>query len=342
MKLNKIIVSGLALFMSFGSQIAVQPVIAAELEIKMQLGSPDGTPRNEMDRRFAAELETILGGRAEVVFFAPNSVTSVENWLQATGSGLLDIGFVSHSIPHLEGSFPQMELFRLPGLARNQTITTAVYWRIREQYPKMDGMFIDDDNVVEIATFITAGSHLHSKQPICQLSDLKGKVIAISDPAGAAVLENLGASPSFMDGPNAYLALQNSTVDGVLATWGWVNDFKINEVTEYHTLLNMNPGTYSTVMNKDTYNLLTDVEKLRLKSLVPMYYFYNAIDNASAATKDIPAENILSFSEADRAELTAKMQLIWAAWVRKAQSSGVRGQEILDETVRLIKLYDQN
>lgn len=340
MKLKKIIAGSLALFMGMSSQMAIQPVMAAELELKMQFASPEGTPWNKMDRRFAKELEDMLGGRAEVLFFPPNSVVPFKDWLQATGAGLLDIGFAWH--PILAGKFPQMELMSLPGLTKNQTIASTVYWRIREQYPEMGNLYTDRDNVVELATFVAMGSHLHTIDPIAKLSDLKGKVIAASDAAGVAVLKKIGASSSVMIGPDAYLALQRGAIDGVLAAWGWVNNFKLNEVTTYHTLLNMNPGTYSTVMNKDTFNKLTDDEQKRITNNLPMYYLYNTTDSAAAATKDIPAENIFTLSEEDLAELSDKMKPSWAEWVEKVDVLGMPGQEILDETVRLLKLYDQN
>ena len=201
-----------------------------------------------MDRRFAAELEAVTGGRAKVAFFPPGSVTPFKDWLQATGSGLLDIGFVWH--PILPGKFLPMELFALPGLAKNQTIDSMVYWRLREDFPAMGELFSPADNVVDLATFVAMGSHLHSRAPVRSLEDFKGKVFAAQDSAGVKVLERLGASASVMVGPDAYLALQRGAIDGVLCAWGWVNNFKLNEVTTYHTLLNLNPGSYSTVMNR--------------------------------------------------------------------------------------------
>ena len=329
-----------ALVSLLGVQPAIRTAVAAELELKMQFASPDGTPWNDMDRRFASQLEEITGGRAEVVFFPPNSVTPFKDWLQATGAGLLDIGFVWH--PVLPGKFPQMELFSLPGLSKNQTLATIVYWRIRDEYPEMGKLFTDEDNVVELATFVAMGSHLHTSKPIRSLSDLKGKVFAAQDPAGVQVLEKLGASASVMVGPDAYLAMQRGAVDGVLCAWGWVNNFKLNEVTTYHTLLNLNPGTYSTVMNKDTWNKLTPDEQRHLADLRPVYFFYNTTNGAAAAMGDIPPENIFTLSAEDQAKLADAMQPLWGAWVEKANGMDMPGQEILDETARLMKLYDQN
>jgi len=108
---------GLTLATLAGAQVTTAPAEAAEIELKMQFASPDGTPWNDMDRRFAKQIETITGGRAQVAFFPPNSVTPFKDWLQSTGAGLLDIGFVWH--PVLAGKFPQMELFGLPGLSKN-------------------------------------------------------------------------------------------------------------------------------------------------------------------------------------------------------------------------------
>lgn len=307
-------------------------------ELKMQFASPDGTPWNDMDRRFAAGLEDITGGTVE--FFPPNSVSPFKDWLQATGSGLLDIGFVWH--PVLPRKFPQMDLLSLPGLAKNQTIATVVYWRLREQYPELGELFTDQDNVVELATFVAMGSHLHSKEPVKTLSDFKGKVFGAQDPAGVKVLEELGASASVMVGPDAYLALQRGTIDGVLCAWGWVNNFKLNEVTTYHTLLNLNPGTYTSVMNKDVFDSLEPARQAALAALQPLYFFYNTTDGAAQATAGIPAENIFTLSAEDQQALTDKMKPQWDAWVEKADGLGWPGRDILDEAQRLMTLYDQN
>ncbi|MCP5367595.1 MAG: TRAP transporter substrate-binding protein DctP [Hyphomicrobiales bacterium] len=330
----------LALVTLFGAQLPTPSVAADTLELKMQFASPDGTPWNDMDRRFAAQIEAVTGGRAKVVFFPPKSITPFKDWLQSTGSGLLDLGFVWH--PILPGKFLQMELFGLPGLAKNQTIDSVVYLRLREKFPQMGNLFSKEDNVVELATFVAMGSHLHTREPVRTLADFKGKVFAAQDSSGVKVLERLGASASVMVGPDAYLALQRGVINGVLCAWGWVNNFKLNEVTTYHTLLNLNPGSYSSVMNRNTYDKLTPQEKKHLADLMPLYFFYNTTNSAAAAMSKIPAENIFSLSAPDRAELTAKMRPLWGDWVAKADAKGMPGQEILDEAVRLLNLYDQN
>lgn len=336
MKCTKLIAAALAMVALMGGQ----SIAADNIELKMQFASPDGTSWNDMDRRFASQIEGVTDGRATVRFFPPNSVTPFKDWLQATGAGVLDLGFVWH--PILPGKFLQMELFSLPGLSKNQTISTAVYWRLREQYPEMGDLFTADDNVVELATFVAMGSHLHTNEPIRTLADFKGKVFGAQDSAGVKVLEQLGASGTVMVGSDAYLGLQRGAIDGVLSAWGWVNNFKLNEVTTYHTLLNLNPGSYTSIMNKDTFDKLTAEEQKHLLDITPMYFFYNTTDSAAAATADTPPENIFTLSPEDQEELAVKMRSQWDEWVEKADAKGMPGQAILDETVRLMKLYDQN
>ena len=128
----------------------------------------------------------------------------------------------------------------------------------------------------------------------------------------------------------------------MLCAWGWVNNFKLNEVTTYHTLLNLNPGSYSTVMNRDTWNRLTEQEQQHIADLLPVYFFYNTTNSAAAAMSKIPTENLFTLSAEDRAALVAQMQPLWAEWVQKADAAGLPGQKILDEAQRLLTLYDQN
>jgi TRAP-type C4-dicarboxylate transport system substrate-binding protein len=341
--MNRRAFGSMSLLALAGSSVATAAQAQAalpEIELKMQFASADGTSWNDMDRRFAAQLKAIMGGRAKLTFFPPNSVTPFKDWLRATGSGLLDIGFVWH--PVLPGKFPQLELFSLPGLSKNQTVASVVYWRLREIFPEMGKLFSASDNVVDLATFVAMGSHLHTRAPIRTLADLKGKVLAAQDSAGVRAMEALGASASVMVGPDAYLALQRGAVDGVLCAWGWVNNFKLNEVTTYHTLVNLNPGTYSTVMNRDTHKKLTEQEKKHLADLLPVYFFNNTTDAAAAAMATIPADHITTLPAEDHATLAAKMRPLWDQWVQAANAKGMPGQKILDEAVRLLKLYDQN
>ena len=332
---------GLTIATLAGAQLSGGPAAAAaELELKMQFASPDGTPWNDMDRRYAKQLESITGGRVKVTFFPPNSVTPFKDWLQSTGAGLLDIGFVWH--PVLPGKFPQMELFALPGVAKNQTLASIVYWRMRDQFPEMANLFTDQDNVVDLATYIAMGAHMHSREPVRGLPDFKGKVFASQDSAGVAILEKLGASASVMIGPDAYLALQRGAVDGVLCAWGWVNNFKLNEVTTYHTLLNMNPGSYSTVMNKDSFARLTPQEQQHILDLNTTYFLDNTTNGAAQAMASIPPENVLTLDAANSEALAVQMQPFHEEWVKKADAAGLPGEKILDEAVRLMKLYDQN
>ncbi len=340
MKRSMLLTLALGLLSVYGVSSAPAAAADEKIPLKMQFASPDGTSWNKMDRRFASQLEAVTGGRAKVQFFPPNSVTPFKDWLQATGTGLLDIGFVWH--PILQGKFLPMELFGLPGLSKNQTVASVVYWRMREKYPMLGELFTDQDNVVELATFVAMGSHLHTRKPVRSLADMKGMVFGAQDAAGVKVLKELGASASVMIGADAYLALQRGAIDGVLAAWGWVNNFKLNEVTTYHTLLNLNPGTYSTVMNRKAYGKLTADEKKHLADLAPLYFFYNTTDSAAAATANIPPANVFTLAEAEQAALAEKMQPQWNEWVAKADKKGWPGQEILNEAVRLMKLYDQN
>lgn len=338
---RRLLITGFAGLLSvLGGSFTTVSVAAEALTFKMQFASPDGTSWNKMDRRFAAQIEDLTGRRAKVQFFPPNSVTPFKDWLQATGGGLLDIGFVWH--PILQGKFLQMELFGLPGLSKNQTVASVVYFRMREKYPALAQLFTPQDNVVELATFVAMGSHLHTRKPVRTLADLKGMVFGAQDAAGVRVLKELGAGASVMVGSDAYLALQRGAIDGVLAAWGWVNNFKLNEVTTYHTLMNLNPGSYSSVMNKDTYTKLTAEEKKRLAELMPLYFFYNTTDSAAAATAQIPPANIFNLSSADQSALAEKMKPQWNEWVAKADKKGWPGQQMLDEAVRLMRLYDQN
>ncbi len=146
----------------------------------------------------------------------------------------------------------------------------------------MGKLFTDQDNVVELATFVAMGSHLHSRKPIRSLADIKGKVFAAQDSAGVKVLEKLGASASVMVGPDAYLAAAARRHRRRPLRLGLGEQFQAQRGDAPTTRCSTSiPGTYSTVMNKDTYNKLTPEEQKHLADITPLYFFYNTTDGAA-------------------------------------------------------------
>ena len=241
---------GLTLATLAGAQMAGGPAAAADqLELKMQFASPDGTPWNDMDRRFGKQLEAITGGK--VKFFrrtrSPRSRTGCRQPAPACStSALSGIRFCRAS--SRRWSFSACRACRRtspsPPSSTGGCATSSRKWASCLPTRTMSSISPPSSRWARICI---------PASPYDGLADLKGKVFAAQDlgrRAGAAKAwreRQRDGRAGRLSGPAARRG------DGVLCAWGWVNNFKLNEVTTYHTLLNLNPGSYSTVMNRDTF-----------------------------------------------------------------------------------------
>ncbi len=115
--------------------------------------------------------------------------------------------------------------------------------------------------------------HLHTAdKAVRTLEDIKGLRILASG-LMAELVKAWGGIPVELTPPagtgrsglqqTQYNALKNGVVDGSMGTFEVVNDFKLYEVTEYHTYLNVFRDINATIMNLNTWNNLPeDIQQL--------------------------------------------------------------------------------
>ncbi|MFC1912334.1 TRAP transporter substrate-binding protein [Chloroflexota bacterium] len=288
-------------------------------------------------------IEYVTGGRVKVEFYPDSQLTTWKDALQACESGLIDMTQLWN--PVLPGKLPLFEMFSLPGLmSENWAINNCVVRDLKEKYPQFDAQF--SDQVVSFHNMVHMPSDVHSIEPIRTLSDLKGKTVATTNEAGAAVLATLGAGAQVTAaGGDIYMGLQRGTFDAAFGAWGWVTAFKFEEVAPYHLMLRLAPGSSSWVMNRETYNKFTPEEQMFLKEYEYRGMFNGArgaIYTAMTAMEAIPRDKIFSLSDEDKAQLKTLFRPAWDEWAEKMEEMGYPGKDIIEDTIRWVEGYSLN
>lgn len=280
-------------------------------------------------------IKDVTNGRVTVNEFPHSTLHKLKNGLSAASSGLTDLAFIW--FPTIPGKFPQMELFSLPGLMTNQTISGAVLEALFAKYPTYSEMF-DNEKVVLWQVTCEMRSDLHTIKPMNNLSELKGKVIACQNEQGAKALSLLGASTTIMVGQDAYLSAERGVIDGIFAAWGWVNAFSLKEVAPYSIPLRICPGTGAWIFNRDTWNKFTPYEQKMFK--LCKYKRMQTHQNIMAtkkAKKQQAEENYIEWSQEDMNKVRSTFEPIWKEWSERMEKLGYPGNEILEDTQRLIQ-----
>ncbi len=283
-------------------------------------------------------VEKVTFGRVKVDRYFSQTLVKRAEQARAVETGLADFTMLWN--PSIPGKYPLMDLFHLPGLMSNQATSNVVMWDLFQIYPQFEEQF--GDKVVRILNTVHMRSDLHTIKPIRNLEELQGKVIAATNAPGAEVLAALGASPTIMVGADAYLAAEKGVIDGIFSAWGWVEIFHLSEVTEYHTLLGLSPGTASWLFNAETWKKFTPVEQMLLKQyeIEGMYHMMQGNVYSSMGIRDtIPKDRFIEWPPEEMSKVKELFRPAWDKWAEEMEALGYPGKAILADAIRLLDGY---
>lgn len=245
------------------------------MELRYQSAYPPGDVTYDILARTLIELmERVSGDEVKIKLFAPGSLVSVKDMVNALSEGLIDMavvygGMFAGTIPvaDLEGGVP----FSRSSVSQYIEMMWGPKYRlmdvVREGYAKKN---------IHVITPQGAGDYLFMLNfPIQKFADLKGHKIRGAG-APAMWLRAVGAAPTTFPGSEIYMAMKLGTVEGILFPAMILENLKMKEVVKYIVSPPMHsPAGVITLMNKDVWNKLPPKlrEGLTERTLVNYYRY---------------------------------------------------------------------
>jgi len=254
-------------------------------------------------------------------------------------TGTTDIAFIWTPLHIAE--LPLCTLFSVPGLASNQSVMNSVQVELYDKYPEFAAQYAPRKWLGNVSAM---RADLHSvKEPILTLDDLKGKVLACTTESLAQVIRDLGGEGTVIVGADAYQAAQTGAVDGIACPWGYFDEWKMDEVTTYHTNVGLSPGLASWVANAETFSKLKPahqaaIEKFKYEGIYNL--IRSNIIQVNSCYERIPAENIFNFGEGDIKKIKEICKPMWDEWAEDMDAKGYPGRAILDDAIMYTDRYD--
>jgi TRAP-type C4-dicarboxylate transport system substrate-binding protein len=202
---------------------------------------------------WAKEIREATGGRVEIHYFNPNTLSPEPETYAATVKGTVDIA--GNGLNRPTGKFPLSTVMDLPMMATSATAAGLSSWELYNTFPAIRDELKDVKVLFEWAGVLL---ELHTTQPVKSLEDLKGRKIIAWSSLWLEMLKHLGASPIQVSAGDAYLALQKGMADGVLVGIANVRPTKIHEACKYTTIIDLGTGSFWAAMNRDRWNALPD------------------------------------------------------------------------------------
>ena len=318
------------LITAFLALSASHALAAGKIRLAVASWNVPKDPNTKVLKAIAEDLEKATGGAvtSDISFKALGKPTE---YYDAVANGICDIAYVG--LPYTPGRFPFSEILGLPIYLPTNVITTKAHYQLwKKGY--LDKQFAD---VHPIAVGSTSPYNFFwGKEPVTDLAGFKGKKIRAPGGPWSALVEAIGGVPVSVAVGEMYMALERGTIDGILQTWPAVPVFKLHEVSQSMTEMNLCGFTFVVAMNKDSYQKLPPEAKKVLDQNAEKYSLImgNAHHGFNKVGMKMMADanrKVNKLSDADRAEMNKRINPIFKKWVSDMEARGLPGKKALDD-----------
>jgi len=201
---------------------------------------------------WAEEVGQVTGGAVRATVFPGGALgRNPAQQLRLVLDGVADIAWMVLGLT--PGRFDDVDVVALPFLSNTALEASVGLWRMLERNA-FDGF--DDLKVLGIAA--TPPVKIHARFPIRTVEDLRGKRLRVAGDHLVRVAQALGAVPVQMSGAQIAESLSRGVIDATLNNWGFVGDFRVNEVTSHHLEMPMGAVAVMIAMRRDRFESLPE------------------------------------------------------------------------------------
>lgn len=199
---------------------------------------------------FIRDVSKASNGTLNITMFAGGTLgRNPTQQLKLVLDGVADLSWIV--LPYTPGRFDDADVVGLPFATDNAVEGSLALQRMYER-----GELRGFENLQVFAVASTSPVMIHANQPINMPADLQNKRARVSGDILTRTVEIMGAAPVQVGGGQIAEALSRGTVDLTLNNWGFVGDFKVDQVTSHHLNVPLGAVAVGVVMRKDKYDAL--------------------------------------------------------------------------------------
>ena len=320
------------IFAAVGLSIAMAALtVANAAELKLaHFMSPKHPYHPLVFERLAKEIAEATNGEVTIRVYPGGELGPgpVQQFNRAV-DGVADIAFGVHG--YTAPKFRRSLLMEYPGVASSPAAATDAYWKaidlIKDEYKrvKLLGLW----NIPPASLFLR-------DKPVRSLEDIKGLKIRVATKGHGEIVKAWGGVPVFIPVPQVYNAMQTGVVDGVLIESGAALAFKLMEVSKYMTVGMDTPmATFFLVMNKDSWNRLSDDQKAALDKLTGnriSKIAYQSWLGISKKGADVMAKKrqVIQLAPEEAAKFNAASAKVLAKVVADLEAKGIPAKKVVE------------
>jgi TRAP-type C4-dicarboxylate transport system substrate-binding protein len=236
---------------------SVTPAFAQEKTIELRISHwvPASHPLQKAMEDWGAAVEKASGGTIKYKVFPAQQLGKAKDHYAMARDGIADVTYVNPGYD--PGVFPIIAAGELPFLmsdAKGGSEGLDAWYRKYAEKEMKDVKFC--------LAFIHSPSSFHTRtKKIVVPEDVKGMKIRPAHATMGNFVTLLGGTNVSSSAPEVRDIIERGVADGVTFPWGSLVLFGVDKVTKYHMEAPLYVTTFVFVMNKDTYNQMSDRQK---------------------------------------------------------------------------------
>jgi TRAP-type C4-dicarboxylate transport system substrate-binding protein len=245
------------IFLALLLAAAVTPAFGQEktIELKISHWVPASHPLQKAMEDWGAAVEKASGGTIKYKVFPAQQLGKAKDHYSMARDGIADVTYVNPGYD--PGVFPIIGAGELPFLMSDAKGGSE---GLDAWYRKYAGKEMKD--VKFCLAFIHSPSSFHSRtKKIVVPDDIKGMRIRPAHATMGNFVTLLGGTNVQSAAPEVRDIIERGVADAVTFPWGSLVLFGVDKVTKYHMDAPLYVTTFVFVMNKDTYNGMSDRQK---------------------------------------------------------------------------------
>lgn len=187
-----------------------------------------GDFRDQLCRRFAAELEKRTKGALGAEIYPNSSLVKTVAQYSALRRGALDMTL--YPLNYAGGEVPEYNIGFMPGVVSSYQQGYA--WKTAEIGKKLTALMAEKGVVLVTWLWQAGGVATRDPKPILVPDDVKGKKVRGGSREMDLMLKGAGASVVSMPSNELYAAMQTGTMDVCMTTSGSFVSFRMEEITK--------------------------------------------------------------------------------------------------------------
>jgi TRAP-type C4-dicarboxylate transport system substrate-binding protein len=311
--------------------------------LKLSSFTPPNHPMNTLV--FEPWMKTIseqTGGRVKISLYAGSVLGKPQDQYDMVVNGVCELSW--GILGYTPGRFPLTSVMELPFMSPSAETGSRIVQRL------YDGGHLkaEYEDVKLLALGLPTGIDLHTRdKQVRTLEDIKGMRIRVFSPVMGKIVKVWGGVPVAMPASEVYLAMSRGVLDAVMMDVLTLTATKLDEVTNFHTRINISSSPFFFAMNKKTWEKLPADIQAMFQRQSGEYFSADLngkmIDNLNLKTwkmLESRGHTVIDLKPAELERWREASVFALDEWRQEMDAAGAPGTEILRETQKLKTAFD--